>query len=143
MWILSWIPDWIFYIIFAIGIVGFTASLIMRFIPVVYMYKPFIQIFSITLIAIGTYMSGAISNEEEWKNKVKILEIKIAESEAKSQQINAQIIEKVITKTQIVREKGKDIVQYIDREVVKQDTQCKISKETVSALNQAAEGIEK
>jgi uncharacterized protein (DUF427 family) len=107
------------------------------------MYKPFIQIFSITLIAIGTYMSGAISNEEEWKNKVKILEIKIAESEAKSQQINAQIIEKVITKTQIVREKGKDIVQYIDREVVKQDTQCKISKETVSALNQAAEGIEK
>lgn len=94
-------------------------------------------------MVIGVYMSGAISNEEAWLAKVKDLEVKVAEAEAKSQQVNVQVVEKVVTKTQVVREKGKDIVQYVDREVVKYDSKCEIPKEAVSAVNQAAEGVKK
>jgi len=88
-------------------------------------------------------MSGAISNEEAWLAKVKDLEVKVAEAEAKSQQVNVQVVEKVVTKTQVVRERGKDIVQYVDREVVKYDSKCEIPKEAVTAVNQAAEGVKK
>lgn len=143
MWILSWMPYWIFYAIFAIGIIGFIASLVMRFIPVIYMYKTPIQVVSIILIAFGTYMSGAISNEEAWQARVKELEVKVAESEAKAAQENTKIVEKIVYKDKIVREKGEEIVKYIDREVVKKEEvvkfieNCPIPNEIVNIHNDA------
>lgn len=143
MWILSWLPYWIFYAIFFLGVVGFIASLVMRFIPVIYMYKTPIQVVSIILIAIGTYMSGAISNEETWQARVKELEVKVAESEAKAAQENTKIVEKIVYKDKIVREKGDEIVKYIDREVVKKEEvvkfieNCPIPNEIVNIHNDA------
>lgn len=145
MWILKWLPFWIFYATFFVGLLGFIATYLLRFIPVpaVYMYKTPIQVVSVILMVIGVYMSGAISNEQAWLNKVKELEVKVAEAEAKSAQETIKIVEKVVNKTQVIREKGKDIVQYVDREVVKYDSKCEIPKEAVSAVNQAAEGVKK
>ena len=143
MWILSWLPYWIFYAIFFLGVIGFIASLVMRFIPVVYMYKTPIQVVSIILIAIGTYMSGAISNEEAWQARVKELEVKVAESEAKAAQQNTKIVEKIVYKDKIVKEKGDEIVKYIDREVVKKEEvvkfieNCPIPNEIVKTHNDA------
>jgi hypothetical protein len=98
---------------------------------------------SILFIVIGVYMAGSIANEEAWLAKVKELEVKVAQAEAKSQQVNVQVVEKVVTKTQVVRERGNDIVRYVDREVVKYDSKCEVPKEAVSAVNQAAEGVKK
>jgi len=88
-------------------------------------------------------MSGAISNEESWQAKVKEMEAKVAAAEIESQKENVKVVEKVVTKTQVVRERGNDIVRYVDREVVKYDSKCEIPKEAVSAVNQAAEGVKK
>jgi len=44
-----------------------------------------------------------------------------------------------LLKTQVIRERGKDIVKYVDREVVKHDVNCVIPKEFVTIHNQAAE----
>lgn len=145
MWILKWMPFWIFYAALFAGVLGLIVTYLLRFIPIpaVYMYKTPIQIVSFILIIFGVYMAGSIANEEVWLVKVKELEVKVAQAEAKSQQVNVQIVEKVVTKTQVVREKGKDIVQYVDREVVKYDSKCEIPKEVVTAINQAAEGVKK
>ena len=107
------------------------------------MYKTPIQLVSILFIVIGVYMAGSIANEEAWLAKVKELEVKVAQAEAKSQQVNVQVVEKVVTKTQVVRERGNDIVRYVDRELVKYDSKCEVPKEAVSAVNQAAEGVKK
>lgn len=145
MWILKWMPFWIFYAAFFVGLLGFIATYLLRFVPVpaLFMYKTPIQIVSAILMVLGVYMAGAISNEEAWLAKVKELEVKVAQAEAKSQEVNVQVVEKVVTKTQVVRERGKDIVQYVDREVVKYDSKCEIPKEAVTAVNQAAEGVKK
>ena len=145
MWILKWLPFWIFYATFFVGLLGFIATYLLRFVPIpaLFMYKTPIQIVSAILMIVGVYMSGAISNEEAWLAKVKELEVKVAEAEAKSQQVNVQVVEKVVTKTQVVRERGRGIVQYVDREVVKYDSKCEIPKEAVTAVNQAAEGVKK
>ena len=105
------------------------------------MYKTPIQLGSVALIVLGTYMSGAISNEEAWLAKVRELEIKVKEAEAQSAKENTVIVEKVVTKTNVIREKGKDIIQYVDKEVVKYDSKCEIPKEAVIAVNKAAEGV--
>ena len=145
MWILQWLPDWIFYGIFFAGLLGLLATYIMKFIPFVYVYRTPIQAVSILAIAIGTYMSGAISNEEAWQTRVKEMEAKVAAAEVQSVKENIKIVEKVVIKTQIVRTRGQDIIQYVDREIVKYDTKfapggvCEIPKEFIKALNDAAE----
>lgn len=145
MWILQWLPNWIFYAIFFAGLLGLLATFVMKFIPFVYMYRTALQAVSVVLIAFGTYMSGAISNEEAWQARVKEMEAKVAEAEAKSQKVNVEVVEKVVKKTEYIKTRGQDIVKFIDKEIVKYDTkflpggQCEIPKEFIEAHNRAAE----
>jgi hypothetical protein len=145
MWILSWLPNWIFYGIFFAGLLGLLATYVMKFIPFVYVYRTPIQAISILAIVIGTYMSGAISNEESWQAKVKEMELKVAAAEIKSAKENIKIVEKVVTKTEYITRRGQDIIQYVDKEVVKYDTKfapsgvCELPNEFIKAINNAAE----
>jgi len=145
MWILQWLPNWIFYLMFFAGLLGVVATYVMKFIPFVYVYRTPIQVASVILIAIGTYMSGAISNEEAWLARVREMEAKVAEAEAKSAKENVKIVEKVVKKIQVVRVKGEEVIKYVDREVVKYDVkfapggQCEIPTEFVKAINDASE----
>ena len=141
MWILKWLPDWIFYGILFIGIIGYIATYLLRFIPIpaIYMYKTPIQLVSIALIVIGVFMSGAIHNETAWIERVKELEAKIAEAESRSAEENVKIVEKIVTKIQVIRDRTDVGIKYIDREVVKYDNTCVIPKEFVKAHNDAAE----
>ena len=146
MWILQWLPNWLFYIMFFAGLLGFLATYLIRFIPIpaIYIYKTPIQIVSVILIAIGVYMSGAISNEEAWQLRVKEMEAKVAAAQVESAQENNKIDNKIADKQQKIREKQVIVRQYIDREIVKYDTkfvpggQCEIPEEFISILNKAA-----
>ena len=145
MWILSWLPNWIFYVIFFAGLLGLLATYVMKFIPFVYMYRTPLQAVSVLAIAIGTYMSGAISNEEAWQARVKEMEAKVAAAQVESLKENVKIVEKVVKKTEYIKTRGQDIVKYIDKEIVKYDTKflpggvCEIPKEFIKAHNNAAE----
>ena len=145
MWILQWLPDWIFYAIFFVGLLGLLATYVMKFIPLVNVYRTPIQAISILAIAIGTYMSGAISNEEAWQTKVKEMEAKVAAAEIESQKENIKVVEKIVKKTEYITRRGQDIIQYVDREIVKYDTKfaaggvCEIPQEFIKAINTAAE----
>ena len=145
MWILQWLPNWIFYGIFFAGLLGLLATYVMKFIPFVYVYRTPIQAVSVLAIVIGTYMSGAISNEEAWQAKVKEMEAKVAAAEIESQKENVKVVEKIVKKTEYITRRGQDIIQYVDKEVVKYDDkfkpggQCELPKEFIKAINTAAE----
>jgi uncharacterized membrane protein len=143
IWLLSFLPDWWFYALLALGLAGIFVSYLMSFIPFVSMYRNLIQATSIVAIVVGTYMTGAISNEEKWQLKIKDLELKLAKAETQSAEENIKIVEKIIIKKQIVKEKGEEVIKYIDREVVKYDTKfikgedCALPDEFFNSLNQA------
>jgi len=145
MWILQWLPNWIFYGIFFAGLLSLLATYVMKFIPFVYVYRTPIQAVSVLAIVIGTYMSGAISNEESWQAKVKKMEAKVAAAEIESQKENVKVVEKIVKKTEYITRRGQDIVKYVDREIVKYDNkfmpggQCELPKEFIKAINTAAE----
>jgi hypothetical protein len=117
------------------GVITFLVTKTVSFLPQVKL----IQAASVVLVVFGTYMSGAVSNNEAWKKRVQELETKVAEAEAKSALINTEIVEKATTKIQIVKQRGQDIIKYVDREVIKFDTACVIPKEFISTHNRAAE----
>jgi hypothetical protein len=148
MWMLQWLPNWIFYAVLLAGVFGLVASYLIRFlsfIPFLYVYKTPIQLGSIAAIVIGTFMAGAIYDNDAWEARVKEMEEKVAAAEVQSKEENIKIVEKVVNKVQIVKTRGQDIVKYVDREVVKYDTKfapggiCEIPKEFIKAHNDAAE----
>ena len=144
----QWLPNWIFYAVLITGVFGLVVSYFIRFlsfIPFLYVYKTPIQLGSIIAIAIGTFMAGAIHDNEAWETKVKEMQEKVAAAEAQSKEENVKIVEKVITKTQVIKTRGQDIVKYVDREIVKYDEKfakggiCEIPQEFIKAHNDAAE----
>jgi uncharacterized protein (DUF427 family) len=93
----------------------------------------------------GVYFQGVIANEAKWQDKIADLQKQIAEAETKSKETNVVVQEKIVTKTKIIKEKGQDIVNYIDREVVKKEEiikyveQCPVPKEIIDLHNQATD----
>ena len=84
---------------------------------------------------------GALYNNAEWVARVKEMEAKVATAEAESKKENIKIVEKIVVKQQVVKERGEDIIKYVDREITKYDSTCVIPKEFVKALNDAAQGV--
>jgi flagellar biosynthesis component FlhA len=145
MWIVEWLPSWVFTLISFAGAAGILASIFLGAIPIISKYSLPIKVVSICVLAFGLYMMGGVANQERWEAKVKELEVKLAKAEAESQKENVKIVEKIVTKTEIVKERGRDIIRYVDREIVKYDTKfapggvCEIPTEFIKAHNDAAE----
>ena len=124
MWILSILPDAAIHLIFILGILGTIAGFVLGFIPFVKTYQFAIQICSIVILVFGVYLEGGLAENKEWELKVKEMEAKVAQAEAQSANKNTEIQEKVVEKTKVIREKGRDIIKYVDRwntkEVIKE-----------------------
>ena len=140
MWLLSFLPNWIFYLILFAGVVGLIVA---RFIPIPVTYKLPAQALSALAVVIGVFMAGAIHDNESWLAKVRELEAKLVQAEAKSAVETVRIETKVEKQKQKIVEKQVLVKEYIDREVVKYNNQCVIPKEFVEAHNQAAENVKK
>jgi hypothetical protein len=135
MWFFNFIPGTLFYLLFLASGIGYIVSL---FLPNPILKKQ-VKIASIIALAVSIYLLGMLYVNNWWKDKAALLEKQVAELAVKSSETNTIIEKKLITKTEIVRVRGDDIVKYVDREVVKYDTQCVIPKEFTEAHNRAAE----
>lgn len=138
MWILSFLPDYVTHIIFVAGVVGTIAGFILGFIPFIATYKLPIQIISILILSFGLFLEGGLADQAIWQLKVKEMEAKVAKAETESQKVTTEVVTKILTKKQVIKEKGNDIVQYIDREVVKYNNICTIPEVVITAHNAAA-----
>jgi hypothetical protein len=91
------------------------------------------------------YWRGGYAVEQEWRERVAEVEARVAAAEAQSKEENVKIVTKVMTKTQVIRTRGADIVKYVDREIVRYDEKfakggiCEIPQEFIKAHNSAAE----
>jgi hypothetical protein len=138
MWLFSWLPDFIWHILTLAGFLAVVVAMFLKNIPLVSQYRLVLQYGGIAAVLLGVWMEGGIANEAKWQARVKELEEKIAVAEAKSKEENVKIINKVITKTEYYKERGNDIVQYVDREITKYDNTCPVPAEVVKAHNDAA-----
>ena len=144
MWMFNLMPDWFYHLIVILSILGLIVASVLKFVPFVSTYRLPIQVISVLLLVFGVWMEGGIVNEAKWEARVKELEEKVKIAEEKSTEKNVEIQERVVTQTKVVREKGRDIIQYIDREVVKKEEivkfieNCPIPKDIIDAHNAAA-----
>lgn len=137
-WLLTIVPELVFHLVLAAGLIGLFVAVFIKAIPIVNQYKLPIQIVSLILVVFGVYFQGALGYKQSVAVEVAELKQKLAEAEAKSAQTNTEIVEKIVKDTEVIREKGKTITEYIDREVVKYDDSCVLPKEVIDAHNAAA-----
>jgi hypothetical protein len=134
-WILSFLPDWFWTLLFFASISSIGLSYILK--P----YKLPLQIGGAIALIISIWFLGAASNEEKWQVRVKELEAKLAIADEKSKEENVKIEEKIITKTKVIKQKGEEIIKYIDRnnEITKFVEICPLPKEAIEIHNAAAQ----
>lgn len=128
MWVLNFLPNWIFHLVVIAGVLGLAASFILKFIPFVAQYKLPIQAGAILLLVVGIWFEGGISNNDAWLARVAEMEQKVAAAEAKAAQTNVKIVTKIVEREKIVKEKVDANVKIIEKVVAKDlDAECKLT----------------
>ena len=137
-WILTFVPTFVFHLALIVGVIGlFVASFLGAF-PFISQYKLPIQLVALVLTIGAVFFQGALAYKHSVAVEVAELKLKLQKAETKSVGTNVEIVEKIVTDTQIIREKGKTITEYVDREVVKYDNFCELPAEVINAHNMAA-----
>jgi hypothetical protein len=145
MFILHFLPDsvilWFCNGLLLAGIALTVTAFFIRSIPLINQYRIPAQVLGIALLIVGVYLRGGLAVEQVWRERVAELEAQIVVAEAASKEVNVQIETRVLKKTEYITRRGQDIVEYVDREVVKYDTTCVIPDPFVQAHNLAAEPV--
>ena len=137
MWILSYLPTWIFYAITVIGVLGLISSYVLGMIPLITQYKLPLQILSVVVIAFGVFIIGGVENELSWQAKVKELEAQVAVATAKSNETNTKIQYKVVTKIQVVKEQVEVVKKEIEIQKEFINADCKVNPTAIDLYNKA------
>lgn len=145
MFILHFLPDslilWFCNGLLLAGIVLTVTAFFIRSIPLINQYRIPAQVLGIALLVVGVYFRGGLAVEQTWRERVAELEAQIVVAQAASKEVNVQIETRVLKKTEYITRRGQDIVEYVDREVVKYDNTCVIPDPFVQAHNLAAEPV--
>lgn len=134
-WYFKFFPDWAWPAL----VVAALAVLVVAAVPLLKPYKLPLQVTSAAALVVGLFACGMWYADSTWQQAARELQAKVAVAEAQSQQVNVAIKERVVTKLEVVKVRGEEITKYIDREVTKYDTTCKIPEEFVTIHNRAAE----
>jgi hypothetical protein len=135
---MNFLPTWVFHAILTLGILGLIASVVLKFVPFINTYRIPVQVGALLLTIVGVWYEGAISNQAAWEAKIVALELRVKAAEAEAAKENVKIVEKIVIQTKKVKEKGDNIITYVDREVIKYDNTCPIPVVVIKALNAAA-----
>ena len=76
MWILNWLPDFVFHLMLLIGVLAIVASFVLQFVPFVSQYKLPIQVAGIILTVIAVWYEGGIAKDREYRERIAAMELK-------------------------------------------------------------------
>ena len=144
-WMLSLVPDWLWTTLLVGSVAGLLVSWFLKRIPFISQYRFPIQAVSFVGLLASIWFISANSTNAVWEAKIKDLEDKVKLAEEAANTKNVEIQEKIVTKTKVIKEKGKTQIEYVDRvitqdkEIIKYIEQCPVPKVIIDAHNAAAE----
>ena len=136
MFLLNFLPDFVFHLMVIFGLLGLLASQFFSFIPFVSSYTTPIKIISIILLVVGVWFEGAINNNDSWKQKVAQLEIQVANAETLSTETNLKLQENLNVKTKVIYDKKNETIKEITKYV---HDDCRLSNVAISLHNSSSQ----
>lgn len=138
MWLLNWLPDFVFHLMLLVGLVAIGASFVLNFIPFVSQYRLPIQIAGIILTVVAVWYEGGIAKDAEYKTRIAELELKISQAETQAAEANTKLAEQILKEqarikdiTETNKKRLKDLADQLDK-------QCSVDQAVIDVLNDAA-----
>jgi hypothetical protein len=138
VWILNFIPDFVFHAILILSLLALAGSFVLDSIPFISTNAKAIQLASAVVLAIAIFFEGAISNESVWQARVKELELKVAKAETESAEANGKLSKQLAAKDKEIALAQAELKNRIRQGAAAMDAVCKIPSDVVSILNDAA-----
>jgi hypothetical protein len=138
MWIVQFLPDFVFHLITIVALLGLAASFVLSAVPFVSANSKAIQAGCAILLIIGVYFEGAISDNNAWQARVKELELKVAKAETESAEANGKLQKQLAAKDKEIALAQAALKNRIKEGAAAMDAVCKIPANVVSILNDAA-----
>jgi hypothetical protein len=140
VWLLTFLPDWIFHAVLMVGVMAMAASFVLKFIPFVTAYRLPIQAAGLVLTVLGVWFEGAMSNESAWQARVHEMEQKVAAAEVKSAQETVRIVTQVVTRIQKIKDTTNANARYLETQVAQDlDRECTLTNASVMLHNSASQ----
>jgi len=138
MWILNWLPDFVFHLMLLVGLLAIGASFVLGFIPFVTQYKLPIQVAGIILTVVAVWYEGGIAKDAEYRARIATMELKISKAETAAAEANTKLAEQILREqarikdiTETNKKRLKDLAGQLDK-------QCLVNQGVIDVLNDAA-----
>jgi len=138
MWIVNFLPDFVFHILLIAGLLGLAGSFVLDSIPFISTNAKAIQLASAVVLAIALFFEGAISDNAAWQARVKELELKVAKAETQSVEANGQLSKALAAKDKEIALAQAELKNRIRAGAAAMDAVCRIPADVVAILNDAA-----
>ena len=97
-------------------------------------YQFIFQVVGVLALGLGLYFKGGFEVEQQWRDRVKAMEAKVAAAEAKSKEANAQIETRIIERVKIVKQNVVETQVKIQKEREVIDKDCSLINPTALDL---------
>ena len=115
-------------------------SRVLESLPQVKMFSYLVKSIAFALFTIALFLWGAAGVNSIYVSQIKEMEIKVADAESRSYEINKQLEEKITEKANVIHEVHTVFKTKIKEIAVKIDKDCKVDRSAINALNSIATG---
>jgi hypothetical protein len=140
MWIVNFLPDFVFHILLLAGLLALTGSFLLDSVPFISTNAKAIQLASAVVLAIALFFEGAISDNDSWKARVQALELKVAKAEIESADANTRLVTEMAKNREKITQSQTAVRQAIQQNIQAINRQCKLTDVSVQMYNQAVKG---
>jgi len=138
MWIVNFLPDFVFHLLLVISLLTLAGSFVLDSIPFVSTNAKAIQLASAVVLAIALFFEGASSDNSAWQARVKELELKVAKAETQSAEANGKLSKQLAAKDKEIALAQAELKNRIRAGAAVMDAVCRIPADAVAILNDAA-----
>lgn len=142
MWIIHLLPmgmmAFIVHGVLLFGIVALALTYISKLFPLPTVYIGPARIAAVAILCVGIYLEGAYGTHQWYQNEVKELQQKIAEAEAKSEDLNNQLTAEIQKNSQVITNHTESVQTIIRENTVTIDKECKVDPLVIDILNNSA-----
>jgi hypothetical protein len=138
MFILQFLPDFVFHLLLIAGLLGLAGSFVLDSIPFVNTNAKAIQLASAVVLAIALFFEGAISDNAAWQARVKELELKVAHAETESAEANGKLSKQLAVRDKEIALAQAELKNRIRAGAAAMDAVCQVPADAVAILNDAA-----
>ena len=140
LWLFNYIPTFFIYLMFALGIVLYLFSematiRIAQLVTSSILTPALVRISGIVLMGVSIFLLGISFSDTEFKKQIDKKNVEIAKLNESAKDITSQTVIKYVYRDKIIKEKGDEIIKYVN---TKNDIDCNLHNSTIELFNAAA-----